>query len=94
MIHPFRVLARQLQFTGGEVPSRQTVWGAHFLSECMDGDGVTTAWLWKTLKGAVILCSSVSLSTLKCTVIEMYHYFSRAAFTYCEMWENLLLSSS
>lgn len=81
MIHPFRVLARQLQFTGGEVPSRQTVWGAHFLSECTDGDGVTTAWLWKTLKGAVILCSSVSLSTLKCTVIEMYHYFSRAAFT-------------
>lgn len=59
----------------------QAVWGAHSLSECMDGDEVATAWLWKTLKGAVILCCSVSLSTLKCTVFEIYQYFSRAAFT-------------
>lgn len=81
MIHPFKALAGQLRFTCREVPSRQTVWGAHFLSECMDGDGVATAWLWKAWKGAVVLCCSISLTTLKCTVFEMDQYFSRAAFT-------------
>lgn len=64
MIHLVKVLARQLQFIYREV------WGAHSLIQCIDGDGVDTAWLWKTLKGAVVLCCSVSLTTLKCISIS------------------------
>lgn len=94
-MNPFKVLWWQLQFTCREGPSKQTVWGAHSLSECMGDDGVATAWLWKALKGAVVLCCSISLTTLKCTVFEMYQYFSRAAFTVrCGRSYNCFLAES
>lgn len=85
MIHLFKVLARQLQLTCREV------WGAHSLSECMDGDGVDTAW--KTLED--FEGSSRPLLISLSHYFEMYQCFSRAAFTVrCGRTYSFLLAES